>query len=140
MATTQVGPTSRVSPPRRDTSGASGIVAFAGVLMLLTGVLHAIQGIVALVNDTFFVVGGEYVFELDMTSWGWIHLVAGIVVAAAGIGLFSGATWARLVAVVLASLSLVASFVWLPFYPFWSLLVIGLDLAVLWAVVVRGRV
>lgn len=119
--------------------GAVGVTVFAGVLMVLSGGLQAVQGIVALVNDTFYVVGEEYLFEFDVTSWGWIHLIMGVVVALAGIGLFQGAVWARTVAVVVASISILANFMWMPYYPFWSLTVITFDVFVIWAATMHGR-
>lgn len=132
--------------PRTDTGhrseyspAAAGLTAFAGVLMLLTGVLHALQGIIALVNDEFFVVGEEYVFTFDLTTWGWVHLLLGLLVAGAGLALFGAATWARSVAVVLAGLSIIASFLWMPFYPFWSLLLVAFNVFVIWAVTAHGR-
>jgi hypothetical protein len=115
------------------------MIVFAGALMIMTGFFHAIQGIVALANDDFFVVGQEYTFELDTTTWGWIHLVAGIVVALAGVFLFQGSVWARTVAVIVASISILASFLWMPFYPVWSLVVIAFDVFVIWAVIAHGR-
>ncbi|HEX6247130.1 MAG TPA: hypothetical protein VFZ64_04615 [Nocardioidaceae bacterium] len=118
---------------------AAGVTAFAGVLMLLTGVLHVLQGVVALVSGDFFVTGEEYVFAFDVTAWGLVHLTLGAVVAVAGIALFQGATWARVVAVVLASLSILASFTWMPYYPVWSLLLIAFDVVVIWAVTAHGR-
>ncbi|HEU4511666.1 MAG TPA: hypothetical protein VFR87_01025 [Nocardioidaceae bacterium] len=136
MATT----TSRPGTGQSHYSGAAaGLTAFAGVLMLLTGALHALQGIVALVNDEFFVFGEEYVFKFDVTTWGWVHLLLGLVVAAAGIALFQAATWARVVAVVLAGLSIIASFLWMPFYPFWSLMLVAFDVFVIWAVTAHGQ-
>lgn len=119
--------------------GAVGVIAFAGIMMMLLGTLHALQGLVALVNDTFFVVGEKYVFELDLTTWGWIHLLLGLTVAVAGLALLRGSTWGRVVAVVLASLSIVANFLWLPYYPVWALLVIALDVLVIWAVTAHGH-
>ena len=120
-------------------SGAVGVTIFAAVLMIMIGGFHAIQGLVALLNDEFFVVGPEYVFKFDITAWGWIHLILGVVVAVAGAALFSGAVWARTVAVIVASVSMVASFVWLPYYPLWSILIIALDVFVIWAVILHGR-
>ena len=114
--------------------GAAGVTAFAGVLMLIGGLMQAFQGLVALANDTFYVAGKEYLFEFDVTAWGWIHLILGIVVAVAGFGLFQGATWARVVAVAVASLSIVANFMWMPYYPIWSLTLIAFDVLVIWAV------
>ena len=119
--------------------GAVGVLVTAGVLMVLTGLLQAFQGIVALFNDTFYVVGEEYVFQLDLTTWGWAHLTLGVVLVLGGAGLFSGATWARVLAVVLASLSIVANFLWMPYYPWWSLTIIVFDLFVIWAATAHGR-
>ena len=136
MATSSAGR----SPGRSNySSGAVGVVATAGVLMFMVGILHAIQGIVALANDEFFVVGQEYVFKFDVTTWGWIHLVAGVVVAAAGAFLFQGAVWARTVAVIVACVSIIASFLWMPYYPVWSLTIIVFDFFVIWAVTAHGR-
>jgi hypothetical protein len=107
--------------------------------MVLIGFMHVFQGLVALVNDDFYVVGAEYIFEFDLTTWGWIHLVAGAIVALAGIALFQGAVWARTVAVILACVSVLASFMWMPYYPIWSLTVIAFDIFVIWAVTAHGR-
>lgn len=117
----------------------AGAVGFAGVLLIMIGLFHALQGIVALAGDEFFVVTKTYVFNFDFTTWGWAHLVVGLATAAAGAGLFWGATWARTVAVIAAAVSLVASFMWLPHYPLWSLVIMGLDVFVIWAVIVHGR-
>lgn len=136
MATTTSRPG---TDQRHDSVAAAGLTAFAGVLMLLTGVLHALQGVIALVNDEFFLYGEEYVFKFDVTTWGWAHLVLGLVVAAAGIALFQAATWARVVAATLAGLSIIASFLWMPFYPFWSLMLIAFDVLVIWAVTAHGH-
>jgi hypothetical protein len=120
-------------------SGAVGVIVFAAVVMIMGGVMQAIQGIVALVNDTFYVVGQEYLFQFDVTAWGWIHLLLGIVVGVAGFFLLQGATWARVVALIVASVSMIANFVWLPYYPFWALAIIALDIAVIWALTMHGR-
>ena len=118
----------------RDVSGwAIGGTAFAGVMMLLIGVFHAIAGLVALLDDEFYVVGANYTFELDVTGWGWIHLLAGIGVALAGLYVFSGSTWARIVGIAIAMLSAVANFFFIPYYPFWSILMIALAVWAIWA-------
>lgn len=136
MTNTSMPPGTRQS----DYSAAAvGVIAFAGILMVLAGVFHVIQGLVALVNDNFFVVGREYVFQFDLTTWGWIHLIGGIIVGLAGIALFQGSTWARTVAAVVAGLSIIASFLWMPYYPVWSLVVVTFDLFVIWAVTAHGR-
>src|SRR6478735_6467793 len=111
---------------------AVGLSVFAGVMLIMIGVLHAIQGLVALFNDTFYVVGKEWVFEFDVTTWGWIHLLVGILVAFAGFFVFRGAVWARTIGVIVAVASVVLNFAWLPYYPVWSLIIIALDVFVIW--------
>ena len=118
---------------------AVGVSVFAGTLMVLIGILHAVQGVVALVNDTFFVVGTKWTFSFDVTTWGWAHLLIGIIVAFAGFFVFRGAVWARTVGVLLAVVSAVANFTWLPYYPVWALVVIALDVLVIWALTIHGR-
>ena len=73
----------------------------------------------------------NYTFDFDVTAWGWIHLLLGVLVAVAGWAVFSGKLWGRMVGIVLASLSLIANFVFLPHYPLWSIIVIALDVAVI---------
>jgi len=118
---------------------AVGLSVFAGTLLVLVGVLHAVQGLVALFNDTFYVVGQEWTFSFDVTTWGWIHLLLGVLVAFAGFFIFRGAVWARTVGVAVAVLSAIVNFVWLPYYPVWGLVVIALDVFVIWALTVHGR-
>lgn len=118
----------------RPVSGwAIGGTVFAGVMLLLIGLFHAVAGLVALVDDEFYVVTANYTFEFDVTAWGWIHLIGGIVVALAGIGVFSGSTWSRLTGIVVAVVSILVNFFFLPYYPWWSLLMIALGVWVIWA-------
>jgi len=123
----------------RPSGWAVGFVVFAAVMMMLAGGFQTIAGIAAIFEDEFFVVGPNYVYDLDVTAWGWIHLIAGIIVALAGLALFQGAVWARTVAVILACVSILASFLWMPFYPVWSIAVIVFDVFVIWAVTAHGR-
>ena len=118
---------------------AVGFIVFAGVAMIMIGALHAIQGLVALFNDEFYVAGQKWVFEFDLTTWGWIHLILGIVVVVAGFFVFNGAVWARAVGIAVAAISAVLNFMWLPYYPIWSLIIIALDVLVIWALSVHGR-
>jgi hypothetical protein len=118
---------------------AVGFTVFAGTMMIVIGVLHAIQGIVALANDTFYVVGQEWTFSLDVTTWGWAHLILGIVVALAGFFVFQGSVWARAIGVVVAAVSAIVNFAWLPYYPVWGIVVIVLDVFVIWALTAHGR-
>lgn len=121
-----------------EPTGWTGWVAFAGVMMIIVGILGAIAGLVAIVNDTWVVWTNSNALVVDLTAWGWIHLIIGIVVVLAGFGLFTGNILARTIAVIVASVSLIANFLWLPAYPIWSLVVITIDVLVLWAVIAHG--
>jgi hypothetical protein len=127
----------RDTPPK--TRGVRNVVAggtsiAAGALLLVTGVLTVLQGISAVVNDDLLVVTPDYAYKFNTTTWGWIHIVVGVLLAAIAIGLIRGADWARVAAIVMASVSIVVMFLWLPYYPVWSLVVIALDVIVIWAV------
>ena len=125
--------------PSTVSGAAVGFTVFAAVMLIMIGAFQAIAGVVALVDDTFYVVGQEWVFQFDVTTWGWIHLALGIVIGLAGAALFSGAVWARTVGVIVAIISAVLSFAWLPWYPIWAVLVITADVFVIWALTVHGR-
>ena len=109
----------------------AGFVVFAGVMMMMIGAFHALTGLAAIIENEFFVVGPNYAYELDVSAWGWLHLILGIIVAAAGWGVFSGATWARMVGIVLASISAIANFFFIPYQPIWALLMIALAVLVI---------
>jgi hypothetical protein len=123
----------------REASGwAVGFILFAAIMMIMSGIFQAIAGLVAIFENEFYVATRNYLFQFDATTWGWIHLVVGVVVAFAGWGLLSGRTWARVVAITLAVLSAITNFLFIPYYPFWSLLIIALDVFVIWAVSAHG--
>lgn len=118
----------------------SGLVTFAGVLMIISGLWGAAQGLVAIVNDKFYVVGAKYVFEFDVTAWGWIHVLLGIGVAVVGYFVIERAPWARVIAIILATVSAIANFMWLPHYPVWAIVIIALDILIIWALTMYGDV
>ena len=118
---------------------AIGYASFAGVVLVLVGIFQALAGVAALVKDQYFVVTQDYVFKFNVTTWGWIHLVIGLIVLAAGIGVFSGAVWARTIGVFVAVVNAAAHFMFMPYQPVWSMLVIALDVAIIWALTVHGR-
>ena len=116
----------------REVSGSTvGFVVFAGVMLMLIGTFHAFTGLAAIIQNEFFVVGPKYAYELDVTAWGWLHLIFGAIVAAAGYGVFSGATWARVVGITLAAISAVGNFFFIPYQPVWAILIIALDVLVI---------
>lgn len=129
-------------PPRhgaRGTSGWVGWIAFAGVAMVILGVFHVVQGLVALLKDDYFVVSSNRVLlNLDYTAWGWAHLTIGAVILVAGFMVFAGQVWARAVGTVAALVSAIGSMAFIAAYPVWSLMVIALDVVVIMALTVHG--
>ncbi|MEV0240994.1 hypothetical protein AB0I06_13850 [Streptomyces sp. NPDC050674] len=113
---------------------ASGGLVLGGILMVVYGLFAVLQGIAAIAGDEVYTSFGQYSFEFDLTAWGWIHLIVGVLVVAAGLGLFAGAAWARVVSAVVVGLALIANFLWLPYQPFWSIIMIVTGLFVLWSV------
>ncbi|WP_415924263.1 hypothetical protein [Streptomyces sp. AK08-02] len=111
----------------------SGWVVFAGVLMISGGLMTLLAGIAAIAKDDVFVTTRNYVYEFDITAWGWIHLIMGVVITLAGAALFQGATWARVVGVGLAGLAMLANFLWIPYAPFWAVVLIAINGFVIWA-------
>jgi hypothetical protein len=124
---------------QRPSGWAIGWTMFAGVLMITIGIWHAMAGLAGIVEDKFYTVTPNYIFKFDATTWGWIHLILGIVVALAGFAVFSGAVWARTIGVFLAVLSLLANFAFIPIYPIWSITIIAVNIAVIWALTAHGR-
>jgi membrane protein insertase Oxa1/YidC/SpoIIIJ len=123
------------SPPR----GATGLTTFAGVMMIMAGGFQVFNGLVALLANEFYVNTPNYLFKFDATSWGWIHLLVGLLVLLAGFAVLAGQTWGRVIGIVLAVLSALANFAFIPYYPFWSLTIIALDILVIWALAAHGR-
>jgi len=107
--------------------------------MIMIGVWWGIAGLVAVVNDDFFVETRNYLFKFDATTWGWIHIILGILVLLAGFALFQGAIWARTIGVIMALLTTLVGFAWLPWYPVWAILIIIASISVIWALVAHGR-
>ncbi|MEU3486059.1 DUF7144 family membrane protein [Streptomyces massasporeus] len=113
---------------------AAGGLVLGGVLMVVYGLFAVLQGIAAIAGDEVYTSFGQYSFEFDLTAWGWIHLIVGVLVVVAGLGLFTGADWARVASAVVVGLALIANFLWLPYQPFWSIIMIVTGLFVLWSV------
>ncbi len=118
---------------------AAGWTAFAGVMMALIGIWWIFAGLVGLINDNFYVKTRDYIFQFNTTSWGWIHLIVGVIVLLAGFGLFTGAVWARTVGVIVAVITGLVAFAWLPWYPIWALLIVAASVTVIWALTAHGR-
>jgi hypothetical protein len=128
-----------IEPPGKPVrKWAAGFTLFAGIMMVMIGTFQALEGFVAILEDQFYVVTRNYVYDLDVTAWGWVHLILGILVAVAGFYVFFGSLWARIVGITFVALNAISQFMFLPYYPFWSLLMISLDVFVIWALCVYG--
>ena len=122
------------------TTGWVGWIVFAGTMMLLIAFFHIIEGFVAILDpDYFLVTKGGLTVHLDYTAWGWAHLLGGVIIGCAGLGLFLGQMWARVLGVAMAGISAVMNFAFIAAYPFWCLTVIALDVFVILALTVHGR-
>lgn len=119
-------------------SGWVGWVFFAGAMLLLVGSFNLIEGLVALFNDQYYVPTQQGLLVFDITGWGWIHLIMGGLAVIVGIGLFSGATWARIGGVAFAGFNALLQLAFLSAYPLWATIVITIDILIIWALIVHG--
>jgi hypothetical protein len=124
----------RVSP------WAVGGITFAGAMLVLIGCFQFLGGLAAVINDELFDIGRDYAFDLDPTAWGWIHMVLGVLLLVAGFGLFARQAWAGVTALFLAMLSAVVNFLFIPYYPWWALVLIALNAWVIWSLTRPGAI
>ena len=138
----------RASRPSADRTGATydaptgwtGWVAFASTMMVLLGTFQAVEGLVAIFDDGYYrVTQSGLVLSVDYTAWGWAHLLLGLLIVLAGIGVMAGNVAARTVAVILAGLSAIANILFIEAYPLWSMIVITVDVLVIYALTVHGH-
>ena len=128
------------STTEERTSGwATGLTVAAAAFMVIGGVWHALTGIAALLHDEVYINAPEYTYSFDLTGWGWTYLLLGILVAGAGFAVLKGQMWARIVGILLAGLSMIVNFMFLPHYPLWSLVIIAVDVGVIWALATYRR-
>src|SRR5512139_3571597 len=130
---------STTSTTGRQPGWVTGFAVFGGSMMIVIGIFQIVVGLTAIFEDTFYVLTDNYLFGFNVHTWGWIHLALGVVVAAGGVGVLAGQIWARILGIVLAALSAVANFLFLPYYPLWSMLIIAADIAVIWALTKYDR-
>ena len=128
------------APEEKVSGWAIGAIAFAATMLVLIGVFQALAGLVAIFNDEFYVVARNYTFDLDVTAWGWLHLLCGLAILATGLGLFARKAWAGVAGIMRAMLSALMNFFFIPYYPIWSLLIIGLNVWVIWALTRPGAI
>ncbi|GGW11424.1 hypothetical protein GCM10018980_00480 [Streptomyces capoamus] len=127
------------STPTAKQQWATGLTVFAAVMLVLAGMMDIFRGIMAIAQDDVFLATRGYVFRFDLTGWGWIHLILGVVALLVGFGLFGDARWARIGGVAIASLVIIANFLSLPYYPVWSIVLMAFSGFVIWALCVGRR-
>lgn len=123
----------------REPTGWVGWIYFASVMMMLSGTLNALHGVIAIVNDEWVVWGNQANLYIDLTTWGWVHLGIGIAVFLAGLGVLTGNIVARIVGVLFASVAIIANFLYIPAYPVWALTIITMSVFVIYALTAHGR-
>ncbi|MEU5685129.1 DUF7144 family membrane protein [Streptomyces venezuelae] len=120
-------------------AAAAGLTVFAAVMLMIAGIMGFIRGLMAVLEDDVFLTTRDYVFQFDLTSWGWIHLILGVVAIGVSAGLFVAMAWARVLGVIIAGLLMIANFLSIPYYPFWSLTLIAVNGFIIWGLCVVRR-
>lgn len=137
---TQVRHASTDYSTKTEPTGWVGWVVFAGIMLFMLGSFQAIEGLVAIFNDNYFVVSsGKLLVSANFATWGWLHLAIGVIAMFAGWGVLAGQTWARIFGIGVAFLGALANMAFINAYPIWSLLLIALDVVVIYALAVHGR-
>jgi hypothetical protein len=125
---------------RREPTGWVGFVVFGGIMLLMLGGFQVIEGFVAILKDDYYyVTRNGLLLNLDYTTWGWTHLLIGLIAVAAGVGVLAGQMWARVIGIIIAVISALANIAFLSAYPIWSTIIIATDILVIYALVVHGR-
>ena len=118
-------------------AGWAGWVGFAGITLALIGFFDILQGVTALFNDEYFTVRNGDLLVLDFTAWGWITLIWGLLLIAAGLGLLAGRSWARWFGILVVFVNAIVQIAFLAAFPIWSAIIIALDVFVLYALTAR---
>jgi hypothetical protein len=130
-------PTDRERSYTTPSRGWAGWVAFAGITLALIGFFDILQGLTALFNDEYFTVRNGDLLVFDFTAWGWITLIWGLLLIAAGLGLMAGRSWARWFGIFVVFVNAIVQIAFLAAYPIWSTIIIALDVFVLYALTAR---
>ncbi|MFD5739353.1 hypothetical protein ACFXJM_31960 [Streptomyces massasporeus] len=118
---------------------ATGVTVFAAIMLMIGGILDIMRGIAEIADDDIFVSTRNYVFEFNLTAWGWIHLALGVLAFVVSFGLFMASTWARVLGVAIAGLVIISNFLSLPYYPVWSIVMIAISGFIIWALCVMRK-
>ena len=135
-------PRTQATRTQMDTGGIgrtvpSGWAFFVGILLFIVGVMNIIWGLKALFNDEALTVGEKGLIVWDITTWGWIHMILGIVMICTALGLFAGQGWARWVGILFVMINAFGQVAWMATYPIWSILIITLDIIIIYQLTAR---
>jgi hypothetical protein len=129
----------RGGEPASQPTGWVGWIVFAAIMMMVIGLFNVIDGLVALFNNSWYVVTENALLTFNFTAWGWFMLIVGVVAVLTGFGVLAGQMWARVTGVVLVVLNALGQLAFMPAYPLWSILIIALDVVVIYALTAHGR-
>ena len=124
---------------QRESPWAGGLTVVAATFLVIGGIWHFLAGLAAVVHDDVYLATPQYIYSFDLTAWGWIHMLLGVLLIVAGFAVMKGQMWARVVGIIMACLSMLANFAFIPHYPLWSILIIVLDVGVIWALATYRR-
>lgn len=127
------------SEPVSGPSGAATGFRIAAVLMVISGVWNFLEGLAAVIRGSFFIVLPNYAYDISITGWGWFHLILGVIVAAAGAALLTDLVWARFIGVAVVAASAIVNFLYIPYQRVWSIALIAIDEAIIWALLAPRR-
>lgn len=123
---------------QKEVTGWTGWVGFAAFMMMLVGFMGIFEGLTAILKDNFYLVTNNYLINVDVTTWGWVHLILSLIIVLAAFAVLSGKVWGRAIGVLLALISAVVNMAWIPYYPWWSILIVTVNVVVIYALVVHG--
>jgi hypothetical protein len=128
----------KTEPAPSGSGWAEGFILFGSIMMIIVGLFHAFFGLAYLFSGEFLVVEDNYTYAVDTTIWGIVHFILGSLVLAAGCLLFAGKRWASLVGIVFMAVSVLTSFLSIPYHPVWSVVIIALGIGTIWALATHG--
>jgi hypothetical protein len=117
---------------------AIGFAYFAGLMMIMIGFFDMIEGLSAVFKKDFYAVSSNYVFHFNVSTWGWTHMLLGLIILLAGFGVLRGAVWARTVGVIMAAIIGITNFAFIPIYPVFSIVIVATCIFVIWALTAHG--
>ena len=123
---------------KREVTGWAGWAAFAGIMMIVGGFFQAIVGLTAIIKESFFVVSPNYLLNINVHAWGWVHLIWAIIIVLAGFAVLSGKVWGRVIGILIASITAIVNMYYIPYYPIWSLLIVAVDIIVIYSLAAHG--